>query len=56
MEEREREEIFQDFIDRLGERERELKRTQSLNRIELMREDFKKNERINLDTRWKDIL
>ena len=55
IDERDREEVFQDFIERLGDQERENKRLQSLNRIEQLKEEFKHDESINLETRWKTL-
>ena len=52
MEDRDREETFQEFIEKLGEQEREEKREQSIQRIEKLREDFKQDSRIGVETKW----
>jgi len=56
IEERDREEVFQEFIERLGEKERENRRLQSLQRVEQLKEEFRNVEKVNLETRWKDIV
>ena len=55
IDERDREDVYQEFIEKLGEQERENKLLQSKQRIEQLREEFRSENTITLETRWKDI-
>ena len=55
IDERDREDVYQEFIEKLGEQERENKLAQSKQRIEQLREEFRSENTITLETRWKDI-
>jgi len=55
VDERDREELFQDFVERIGDQEKEAKRELSLKNIEQFRKDLKGDKSINLDTPWSYI-
>lgn len=48
---KDRDEIFQDFIDRMGEEDRTFKRQQSEKKVELLIDELK-SLNIPSDTRW----
>lgn len=55
VDEREREELFQDYIERLGEEEREHQRKVSVDNIEKFKKAFKADPIVNMDTCWSYI-
>ena len=55
IDERDREEVFQDYIDKLGEHERDTKRQLYNRRIDMLKAAFQADKSINMDTRWSDI-
>lgn len=56
IEERDREEVFQDFIDKLGEQEREAKRATAQKRIEQLIHEYEIDESAGIDTRWSEMV
>ena len=56
IEERDREEVFQDFIDKLGEQERDTKRATAQKRVEQLIHEYEIDEGVSIDTRWSDMV
>ena len=55
VDDREREELFQDYIERLGEEEREHAKKVSLENIEKFKKAMKADPNITMDTSWSYI-
>jgi len=53
-EDKDRDELFQDFIDRMGEEDRTFKRQQSEKKIELLIDELK-NADLPIHTRWLEL-
>jgi hypothetical protein len=55
VDDREREELFQDYIEKLGEQEREQERKHSLENIEKFKKQFRADANINMETGWSYV-
>ncbi len=55
VDDREREELFQDYIEKLGEQEREHSRQHSLDNIEKFKKLFRADANINMETGWSYV-
>jgi len=53
--EKDREELFQDFIDRLGEEDRNFRKQQSEQKVEILVEEMRLNA-LPSDTKWQSII
>ena len=55
VDERDREDLFQDFIDELFEEEREAETQRSKQVVESIKDRLEEREDIGLDTRWREV-
>lgn len=55
VDDREREELFQDYIERLGDSEREQQRMASIDNIERFKKAMRADPNVNIETSWSYI-